>query len=133
MAYSPKHKKIVAVQDTTTWIYDITKEVWKKACTDEKNHAHDSFSVFDYDSKNDVFLLLGRTEGGRKGAASPFVLRAYNITENKWKTLTVGGSGLPSSKGKMGYYDPVFDAFVLYAENKNRVWLYRYGQEEDKK
>lgn len=112
-AYSSRHKKLVAVKDTRTWLYDLTKNEWSRACDDPENDAHDARSVFAYDDVNDVFLLQ---QPHKKS------LRAFRITTNKWETLQPKGAGL--SSGKLGYFDSARNAFVIHQHD--RVWVYRY-------
>ena len=109
-AYSSKHQKLVAVQGTGTWWYDIKKNEWSKACEDPVNDAHDARSVFAYDSVNDVFLLH---QPHKKN------LRAYRIDTNKWETLQPQGAGI--STGGAGYFDPHHNVLIVY--EGNRMWV----------
>lgn len=111
-AYSPRDQKIVAVRGAGTWWYDIKKNKWSRACTDEANNAHDAHTVFVYDDNNHVFLLH---QPGKS-------LRAYRIETNTWETLTPRGAGV--SKGGAGYFDQAMNAFVVY--QGDRMWVYRF-------
>jgi len=122
-AYSPRHHKIVAVQESGVWIYDVRTNWWTKTLTDERISARDSRTVFVYDSANDVFLLLDPNPGKQ-------TLFAYSLTANRWERLEPGGAGIVAGKGA-GYYDPDHNLFVVYL-NTNRMWVYRYRKQPDK-
>lgn len=123
MAYSPRHKKLVAVSKAGTWAYDVTKNEWKKMCDDGENKAHDAVTVFAYDSTSDVFLLLNAPDRWKPER----VLRAYSIGKNKWETLAPKGEMFVRRAycGNAGYYDPVHNVFVVYGSTP-KVWVYRY-------
>jgi len=129
MAYSPRHKKIVAVSKAGTWIYDITANKWSKGCEDKENKAHDAVTVFAYDSNADVFLLLNAPD--RWG--SKRVLRAYSLAKNKWETITPKGKMFERRKycGNAGYYDPLHNVFVVYGST-DRIWAYRHKKAKTK-
>ncbi|KKL08626.1 hypothetical protein LCGC14_2573980, partial [marine sediment metagenome] len=126
MAYSPKHRKIVAVSKAGTWVYDVAANKWAKGCDDEENKAHDAATVFAYDSSSDVFLLLNAPDRWK----SKRVLRAYRIEQNKWETLAPNGEMFVRRKycGNAGYYDPTHNVFVIYGSTP-RVWVYRYRKD----
>jgi hypothetical protein len=123
MAYSSKHKRLVAVSQAGTWAYDIVGNEWRKMCEDQENKAHDAVTVFVYDSNADVFLLLNAPD--RWG--SERVLRAYSLETNKWQTITPKGTMVTRPKycGNAGYYDPAHNVLVVY-NSTPRVWVYRH-------
>lgn len=120
-AYSPQHRKLVAVLKHETFAYDLEKNEWKKICTDKRIDAHDARSVFVYDQKSDVFLLLNPR------AKHP--LAAFSLQSGKWEVLSPTGSSIPKRRygGYMGYYDPIHGVVVLSVD-RNRMWAYRYGK-----
>jgi hypothetical protein len=128
MAYSPKHKKIVAVSKAGTWIYDIVANKWAKGCEDKENKAHDATTVFAYDSNADVFLFLNAPD--RWG--SERILRSYTIKDNKWKTITPKGKMVvrPKYCGNAGYYDTKHNVFVVY-NSTNKIWVYRHKAKKE--
>jgi hypothetical protein len=123
MAYSSKHKKLVAVSKAGTWAYDIVKNEWKKMCEDKENNAHDAVTVFAYDDNAGVFLLLNAPD--RWG--SKRLLRAYDLKTNKWETVTPKGTMVTRPKycGNAGYYDQRHNVFVVY-NSTPKVWVYRH-------
>ncbi|MEX0715601.1 MAG: hypothetical protein WD066_03400 [Planctomycetaceae bacterium] len=128
MAYSPRHKKIVAVLGPNTFAYDIGANEWKHAVTDERNKAHDASTVFAYDSVSDLFLLLNRP----KGQYEPDVeLRGFRLATGKWETITPKGEMVQKIPygGLAGYFDPRHEVFVVY-NSSDRVWVYRHGRGE---
>jgi len=120
MAYSPKHKKIVAVVGKDTFVYDFATNAWSKACTEEGQHASDSRSVFAYDSASDVFLLYNAPKGEWDKARD---LRAFDLKTLKWEKLAPQGAAVPTDCRK-GYYDPEHNALVIAGQGP--VWVYRY-------
>jgi len=123
MAYSSKHKTLLAVSQGGTWAYDVVKNQWKKMCEDKENKAHDATTVFVYDSNADVFLLLNAPD--RWG--SKRILRAYSLETNKWTTITPKGKMVirPKYCGNAGYYDTKHNVFVVY-NSTNKIWVYRH-------
>jgi hypothetical protein len=123
MAYSSKHKKLVAVSKAGTWAYDIAGNAWKKMCEEEENKAHDARTVFVYDDNADVFLLLNAPDPW----GSKRVLRAYDLADNKWTTVTPKGTMFVRRKycGNAGYYDPRHNVFVVYGSTE-KIWVYRH-------
>lgn len=121
-AYSPKHKKLVAVLKHDTFVYDVAKNEWSKAATDERIEAHDARTVFAYDEAADVFLLANP-----KGATK---LAAFSLATGKWQVLKPQGEMFPESKygSYMGYYDPVYNVFVVQGRSTNNMWVYRHGE-----
>jgi hypothetical protein len=130
-AYSPRHGKIVAVQKKGTFIYDVEKNQWSRG-TDTPGFGHDAHGVFAYDSNADAFLLVSR-DGYR--SAGPWRVHAYDLTNDTWETVEVGGGGVPDDTGKpnwrkykfAGYYDPQHNALVLYEGRTSRTWIYRHA------
>jgi hypothetical protein len=120
-AYSPKHKKLVAVLKHDTFVYDIVKNEWSKACTDERIDAHDARTVFAYDAAGDVFLLANPT------GKTP--LAAFSLQTNQWEILQPKGPAMPTGMyvHYRGYYDPVHNVFVVDG-GRGRLWVYRYQQ-----
>ena len=124
MAYSPKHRKLVAVLDKDTFVYDVAANAWSKACADERNKALDSSTVFAYDSVGDVFLLLNAPKGQWDLERE---LRAFSLTANQWATLEPKGGTVQRREycGTAGYYDTAHNVLVVY-NSTERVWVYRY-------
>jgi hypothetical protein len=116
-AYSPRHRKIVAVLGSGVWIYDVEKNEWTRKRTDTRIDARSSQTVFVHDETNDVFLLLDP----RQGRAS---LHAYSVANDSWDKVNPAGAGVVPGKGT-GYYDPKHNVFVVYL-NQERMWVYRY-------
>lgn len=119
VAYSAKHKKLVAVNGPDTFVYDIVKSEWSKVNSDERIDGHDAHTVFACDSASDVFLLAN-PKGKTKLAA--FSL----ISTNKWEPLEWQGPPMPTGRymNYMGYYDPAHNALIL--DGGNTMWAYRY-------
>ncbi|MGQ9663463.1 MAG: hypothetical protein ACUVWX_14180 [Kiritimatiellia bacterium] len=129
MAYSPKHRKIVAVLGKDTFVYDLEANAWSKVCEDEQNKASDSATVFAYDSVSDVFLLLNAPKGQWNLERE---LRSFDLKTVKWETLSPKGEmvqRLPYC-GQAGYFDPLHNVFVVYGSTE-RVWVYRYRKAKD--
>ena len=130
-AYSPKHRKLVAVLEKGTFIYDVAANTWSRGA-DTPGFGHDAHSVFAYDSTADRFLLVSRTRWRAKNA--PWQLFAYDVAANAWETVTVRGAGLPNDAKApawrkctfAGYYDPGHNALVLYEARHGHIWLYRH-------
>ena len=124
MAYSPKHHKLVAVQGHATFVYDLLKNEWSRACVDKRNYAHDAVTIFDYDGTGDVFILINSPDGhyGRKRE-----VRAFSLQTRCWQTLPVNGPNIDARRyhRMTGYYDPAFNVFVVYDDDL-RTWVYRY-------
>jgi hypothetical protein len=120
MAYSPKHKKIVAVGGKDTFVYDFATNIWSKVATEEGQHASDSRSVFAYDSASDVFLLYNALKGEWDKARD---LRAFDLKTGKWEKLAPQGAAVPTDCRK-GYYDPEHNVLVIAGQGP--VWVYRY-------
>ncbi len=113
MAYSPRHRKLVAVAGKDTWVYDLAANEWAHLSTVEDQYAHDATTIFDYDSVNDRFLLLNATKGhwGKERD-----LRALDPATGKWRNIETAGVSLekrPYSR-MVGYHDPVHDVLVVY-------------------
>lgn len=123
-AYSPKHKKLVAVLKHDTFLYDVATNRWSKAVTDKRIYGHDARSVFAYDAAADVFLLAFPPEGrGKK-----LKLAAFSLTTNRWELIEPNGPGVPEIKygGYMGYYDSRHNALVIQGRYSDRLWVYRH-------
>lgn len=123
MAYSSKHRALVAVLGPDTFVYDLDKNEWSKAVTDPRNQAHDAVTVFAYDSANDLFLLLNTPEGRY---AKPREVRAFSLVTRTWETLPINGPDIDKLpyRGVAGYYDPAHNVFVVY-DSGSQVWVYR--------
>jgi hypothetical protein len=126
IAYSPKHRKLVAVLKQDTFVYDVAANAWSKACTDEGNYASDCRTVFAYDSASDVFLLYNAPKGEWDDTRN---LRAFDLKTGKWETLTPQGAAVPKGVRK-GYYDPEHNVLVL--TDQGPVWVYRHRKAERK-
>ena len=74
VVYSPKHKKLFAIDQKGLYAYDLAKNEWSRIADDPFPCAHDAHTVFVYDSANDVLLLL---------APEPGKLWAYAIESGK--------------------------------------------------
>lgn len=118
-AYSAKHKKIVAVDQKSTYSYDIAKNEWAKLndAVPIVVDANDSQTVFGYDSISDVWLLC---EPNTKRIA------AFSLTDNKWEMLKPKGPPIikPEWGRGYGYFDPKFNVLVLAGDRE--MCLYRY-------
>ena len=123
-AYSPKHKKLVAVLERDTFVYDVVKNEWAKAVTDDRIYAHDARSVFVYDSHADVFLLAFPPDG--RGKELKFA--AYSLNENRWEMIEPKGDPMAKQMygGHMGYYDPQHNVMVIQGRGTDRMWVYRH-------
>ena len=125
-AYSPKHKKMVAVIGKATFAYDVVKNIWSRLNDEAPIEAHDAKTLFVYDNVNDVFLL---TDGNKEGKVA-----AFSLTENRWELVEPKGEGCPPSNygagnywgQPKGYYDPRLNVLVVHGGMTNRVWLYRH-------
>ncbi len=127
MAYSPKHRKIVAVQGKGTFVFDLAKNEWSRGVDDDRVFGADYKGVFAYDSNADVFLLLSAT-GGQW--ADDWRLLAYDLNANKWEAAPIKGDDITKDKklSPTGYYDPRLNALVVYSNsNATRVWVYRHA------
>lgn len=126
-AYSPKHKKMVAVIGSATFAYDVVKNEWARLNGKVPIEAHDAKTTFAYDSLNDVFLL---TDGNKEGKVAIF-----SLAEDKWELVTPKGDGCPPSdwgagpywSQPKGYYDPTHNVLVIHGCSTNRVWVYRHA------
>jgi hypothetical protein len=123
-AYSPKHKKLVAVLKHDTFVYDVAASQWCKAATDSRIYAHDARSVFGYDKMSDTFLLAF-LPGGR---GKKLKLASFSLATNRWDLIEPAGPGVPEIKygGYMGYYDPRHNVFVVQGRYSDRIWVYRH-------
>ena len=119
-AYSPQHKKMVAVLGPNVFAYDVAKNEWAKIATDERIDAHDARSVFAYDDAADVFLLVN-PKGDTK-------LAAFSLASEQWQILTPQGDDFPKSQfgSYMGYYDPQHNVLVVQGRYADRMWVYRH-------
>jgi hypothetical protein len=126
MAYSSKHRKLVAVLKHDTFVYDLDENEWSKINTDESIYAHDAHSVFAYDSAADKFMLAFAPAGRGK----ELKLAAFDLDSAKWETLSPKGPAIPVTKYGMymGYYDPFHNVFAVQGRYSNQFWVYRYGE-----
>jgi hypothetical protein len=118
-AYSPKHKKLVAVLGKTTYAYDIEKNEWSRLNEGIPFDASDSATIFSYDSAADAFLLADPRNNK---------LAAFDLAANKWDTVSPKGPGMPKPPycvGK-GYYDPAHNVFVMQSAYTAAMWVYRH-------
>lgn len=123
-AYSPKHRKLVAVLGPDTFIYNVAADAWSKPVTDERIYGHDAHSVFAYDSHADVFLLAFAPDGRGKELR----LAAYSLAANTWQMINPAGPGVPAIQygGYTGYYDPQHNVLVIQGRYSDRLWVYRH-------
>jgi len=119
VAYSAKHKKLVAVRGTKVHVFDLLTNEWSLALDDPAVFAHDAHTVFVYDPGNDVFLLAH---------AAKKTLKAYSLTTNRWTDLTPRGAGFFPNITASGYFDER-DGLLVMSGNGASVWVYRYGAE----
>ena len=132
LAYSSKHKKLVAVCKNQIFIYDIAANKWSKG-KDTLAYAHDSTSTFVYDSNADRFLLLSR--GGKSHHTKTlFALYVYDLNKDEWtklETPILHDDKLPTKwkryrSSYAGYYDPIYNVFVLCG--KDTTYIYRHKE-----
>lgn len=121
MAYSPQSKKIVAVLKGDTFIYDLASESWSPLPHEPMvEHAHDARTVFVHDSKNDVFLLIGRD--------APDRIHAFSLDTMHWEEILIQGD--PYEPGAyqrpFGYYDPEHNVIVVGNNKHRKMWAFRY-------
>lgn len=120
-AYSPKHRKMVAVLGADTFIYDIDSNQWSKSeAVNDLIKAHDASTVFAYDSAGDIFLLCEPRTGKLAG---------FSLATGKWQSLAPAGDAMPKPPycvGK-GYYDPTHNVLVIQPAYVNRMWVYRHA------
>lgn len=136
LAYSPKHKKIVAVQGKTAFIYDVEKSKWT-AGAKTQGYGHDAHSVFAYDSNADIFLLVSKPTW--RGSKDRWGLHAYDLKTDKWETVKIKGTDLPDDTKApgwrkcsfAGYYDTKANVLVLYEGRHGRTWVYRHAKSVD--
>ncbi len=128
MAYSPKFKKIVAVSQEKTFVYDVAKNSWTRG-EDTLGFGQDNHGVFAYDSNADVFLLASKNGG--IWSKNPWILCAYDVEKNKWEQIEIAGDALRQDTASQphqfaGYYDVGYNAFVLYNGRNATTWVYRH-------
>lgn len=125
MAYSPRHKKLVAVLKHDTFVYDVAANRWSKAATDKRIFGHDAHSVFAYDEQADAFLLAFPPEGRGK----QLQLAAFSLATNRWEIVEPAGPAIPATKygSYTGYYDPQHNVLVVQGRNNDQMWVYRHG------
>ena len=119
MAYSPRHRKLVAVLKQATYAYDIDRNEWGKLNDAVPFTAHDAKTVFAYDSVAGVFLLADPKRNK---------LAAFDPSAHAWRLVTPTGPGMPKPPwcvGK-GYYDPAHNVLVVQSAYKSRMWVYRH-------
>ena len=123
-AYSPKHRKLVAVLENDTFVYDVQNDRWSKVATDGRIFGHDAKSVFGYDPGSDQFLLAFPPGGKGKDLK----LAVFSLADEKWRIVEPGGAGaIPPTKygSYAGYFDPKHGVFVVQGRYVDRVWVYR--------
>lgn len=121
VAYSPRHRKLVAVIGQATHVYDIDANAWSRIPGERSLEAHDARTIFVYDGNSDAFLLLrsGREPG--EGA-----LNAMTLTDGKWRKINPTGP-LPHARWSpgQGFYHPGHNVLVCHLPG--RVWVYRHA------
>ncbi|MBI1368647.1 MAG: hypothetical protein GC162_08335 [Planctomycetes bacterium] len=124
MAYDPKRRRLVAVIEHDTFMYDFAADAWSKVSTDERIFGHDAHSIFAYDPVGDVFLLAFAPDGQGK----ELKLAALDAATLQWELIEPNGPAIPAGQygGHMGYFDPRLDAFVVHSRSSDRVWVYRH-------
>jgi hypothetical protein len=121
MAYSAKHRRIVAVLKNDTFAYDVDRNEWTNRNAAVPFPATDADTVFAYDDTADAFLLADPRNGK---------LAAYDPVANQWSLVTPKGPGIPKPPycvGK-GYYDPTHNVFVVQSAYTPSMWVYRHKQ-----
>jgi hypothetical protein len=123
-AYSPKHRKLVAVLGPDTFVYDVVANEWSKPVTDQRIYGHDAHSVFAYDHHSDLFLLAYAPAGRGKELR----LATYSLITNTWELIDPRGPKIPTIKygGYTGYYDPGHNVLVIQGRYSDRLWVYRH-------
>ncbi len=116
MAYSPRHRRIVAVLGKDAWAYDIDTNAWSHVSTVEDQFAHDARTVFDYDSVNDLFLLVNAPKGQWEPTRD---LRALDPNTGQWRKVELAGEPLDSRPyaRQAGYFDPGHNVLVVYSDD----------------
>jgi len=125
-AYSPRHKKLVAVLEHDTFVYDVAANRWSKVAGDERIYGHDAHSVFAYDEQADAFLLAFPPDGRGKQLR----LAAFSLATGRWELIEPNGPAVPAIQygGYTGYYDPGHHVLVIQGRYCDRVWVYRHGK-----
>ena len=123
-AYSPKHKKLVAVLKHDTFIYDVAANQWSKVVTDKRIYGHDARSVFAYDQAADTFLLAFPPDGRGKKLR----LASFSLSTKRWEMIEPKGAGIPQVKFGLyaGFYDAQHNVLVIQGRYSDRVWVYRH-------
>jgi hypothetical protein len=119
--YSPKHKKIVAILGTNTFCYDVVKNEWSLLNASIPFKADDAGTIFEYDSVNDVFLLVD---------CRATKIASFDLKKNEWKEIEVKGSQIkkpPYCVGK-GYFDPIHNVLVVQSAYTPYMWVYRHAK-----
>lgn len=125
LAYSPKHRKIVAVLGKETFIYDLAENKWVERIADDGNYASDSATAFAYDEADDLFLLINMPEGQWGKLRN---VRAFSLASKKWQTLAIDGPDIhkrPYAR-MVGYFDPRLNVMVVYDSSPD-IWVFRPG------
>ncbi|MCG3179397.1 MAG: hypothetical protein BIFFINMI_01732 [Phycisphaerae bacterium] len=121
MAYSPRHRKLVAVLEKETFVYDVATNAWSHATTVDDQYAHDAVTIFAYDSAADLFLLVNATKGHWGDARD---LRGFDVAAGQWRKLPTEGKltfdKRPYAR-QTGYYDPDHDVLIVYDGQSVRV------------
>lgn len=119
VAYSPTHKKLVAVLKNDTFVYDVSKNEWAKVNTDDRIYGHDAKSTFVYDSNADLFILANPRH------ETP--LAAFSLATKQWHVIKPTGADIPHKPygAYKGFYDPRLNVFALHVEGKGTNWVYR--------
>lgn len=121
VAYSSRHRKLVAVIGRATHVYDIDANAWSRLPGDRSLEAHDARTIFAYDSNSDTFLLA--KAGRAKGEGALF---AMSLTDGKWREIQPKGP-LPYARWSpgQGFYHPEHNVLVCHLPG--RVWVYRHA------
>ena len=126
VAYSPKHKRLVALAGSKAWTYDVVRNEWAFLCDDAETQGFHARSVFVYDTVGNAFLLIQPGPETQSRKRSPYMVRQLLIGTGKWHT--VAPQGPPPRKGTWwppaGYYDPAHNVLVTY--NTEEMWVYRH-------
>jgi RNA polymerase sigma factor (sigma-70 family) len=127
-AYSSRHKKLVAVLERGTFVYDIKTNKWTKAAR-STGYAHDAQSVFVYDSNADVFMLIAKDGDKYWSGDVPWRLGVYDLSTDKWAVVKIKGENVPGKKASYaGYYDPEHNVLAVYVMTRSGgfTWVYRH-------
>ncbi len=120
MAYSSRHRKLVAADGHRVFAFDIDTQEWSLLVEDDRVNANTAHTVFGYDARNDVFLLLDRE--------TPDRIMAFSLETESWENVTIQGDAFsPGSHNRpFGYFDPRYNVLVVGNTSSRQMWVFRY-------